>query len=133
MRFLPPLVRRAYLTTTTSIPMDAFARTHSVQVTRKETATSELFTCDYTISPRGLIFHVYSQVLPMDRILEAARASFATVIPEQERLEILLEGEESFDIAPNVFIRIRDLKLDNSVTRNVIQRGLTRLYETLRG
>lgn len=121
------------MTTINSLPMDAFGRAHNVTPTVLERATSELFECEYSISPRGLIFHVYTDVLPVDKVYEAARAVMPQIIADPSRTEVILEGDEEHGLPPNVFIRVRDMRSDNSVTRGIITKALTALYNNLRG
>lgn len=115
------------------IPIDALERTYSARPVVHETARSELFRCDYSISARGIVFHIYSDTLQPAKILAAAKTAFDDIIPDKTRIYYDIVSEPQFGIEPNVFIRISDQKDDTSVTRGIIRRGLTALYEKLRG
>jgi hypothetical protein len=114
---------------------EAMNRAYSTRPLEFQTATSELFDCDFATRDDGLVLqfrpHMESQV---NKLLAAAKDAFADVLGHRasELLTAEVVRDADFGIDPNVFVRVADFAENPSAARSVFERGIRGTYERLK-
>lgn len=114
---------------------DAMSRGYSTRPLQFQTATSELFDCEFATRDDGLVFHFYPHAeRAVSPLLAATKAAFADVLGHRasELLTASVESDAEYGIDPNVFVRVADFAHDDVAARSVIERGIRGTYDRLK-
>lgn len=118
-----------------SNPSDAMNKGYATRVMEFQTATSELFNCDFATRDDGLVlqFHPHAAA-QLPELLSAARQAFTDVLGHRadELLRAEIVSDADYDIPPNVFVFVGDFADNPTAARSVFERGIRGTYDRLK-
>lgn len=114
---------------------DAMNKQYSTTPLIFQTATSELFDCDFATRDDGIVFHFRPHnARSITALHKAVKTAFGEVLGHiaDRTLKTEVVSDEELGIAPNVFVRVADFGNDSTAARSVIERGIGGAYAALR-
>lgn len=114
---------------------DAMNKAYSTRALEFQTATSELFNCDFATRDDGLVMQFHPHATgQLPKLLAAARLVFSDILGHRatELLRTEIVSDEDYGVPPNVLVFVRDFADNPAAARSVFERGIRGTYEQLK-